>query len=356
MSGRLSGIVLERIKVFLVFGIDVEHMLPGCPCPFGGHRHKAEHKGLDAACGPEPEAFRVNGAHKRPVEIVYQGREEQEHCVLRHKRLGKPIPSETIVHVIEDSLLPSPEVVVPDNLLRGGVVVVCEDAAVCVFPLPELGLAVPAPLPLDDKPVRLPLPLLNQYGVELELVPVDLHRLPAPEEGQAVIQRGAVVGADIEAPAVLLNDTDNVLGAGPAVGPETVYVYLRRLKPGEHPRERVLLVEAHIRVAVAVLNADDYIPYDGHSGTVPPEFLVRHLCVIFLRLKELMVEVQVVHLSATKLSRCDKRVEQQFVGLVGRVEVVDITRLGGVADVALRKFDHGPQYGVGAAGAQSRMD
>ena len=44
----------------------------------------------------------------------------------------------------------------------------------------------------------------------------------------------------------------------------------------------------------SVLYAHDEVTYDCHAGTVARELLVSHLCIVLLRLYELVVEVKVV--------------------------------------------------------------
>ena len=42
--------------------------------------------------------------------------------------------------------------------------------------------------------------------------------------------------------------------------------------------------------------------FGSHGNPVSPEVLVRHLCVIFLHLYELVVKINVVHLSFLEIS------------------------------------------------------
>ena len=58
-----------------------------------------------------PKAFRVKPVREELVEVAYDCREQQEHRVLSHERLWQPGPSESVVHVVEDALLTTPEVV-----------------------------------------------------------------------------------------------------------------------------------------------------------------------------------------------------------------------------------------------------
>ena len=64
-----------------------------------------------------------------------------------------------------------------------------------------------------------------------------------------------------------------------------------RFKIREDALQRVLLVKAHVGVAVAVLYAHDEVADDCNAGAVARELLVGHLCIVLLRLDELVVEV-----------------------------------------------------------------
>ena len=83
----------------------------------------------------------------------------------------RPVPAESVVHVIEDALLPSTEVVEFDNLSLGRIVVICKDAAVGVFAFPQVKLTVHPLLSLNDKTVCHPFPFLNKDGVLFILNP-----------------------------------------------------------------------------------------------------------------------------------------------------------------------------------------
>ena len=47
-------------------------------------------------------------------------------------------------------------------------------------------------------------------------------------------------------------------------------------------------------VAVAVLYADNHVADNGHTGSVTKKFLVCGLCIVLLRLNELVVKVNVI--------------------------------------------------------------
>ena len=107
------------------------------------------------------------------------------------------------------------------------------------------------------------------------------------------IERGAAVGADVEVLGVPLDGLHNLSRAGAAVHTPfdglhnlaragaavhagALGVYSVPLKIREDALKRVLLVEADIGIAVAILYSDDELAYDGHTGTVAGEFLVGH--------------------------------------------------------------------------------
>ena len=71
-------------------------------------------------------------------------------------------------------------------------------------------------------------------------------------------------------------------------------MYAVAFKVREEVLQRVLLVETHVGIAVAVLDADDEVANDGNPRTAARELLVGHLGIVLLRLDELVVEVQVV--------------------------------------------------------------
>lgn len=93
--------------------------MPCGPYPFCRHADEPEDKCFDAACLVQSEGFRVDPVHKEFVEVAYECRQQQEHGVLSHERLWQPCPSEAVVHVIEDALLASSEVVELHNLAVG---------------------------------------------------------------------------------------------------------------------------------------------------------------------------------------------------------------------------------------------
>ena len=102
--------------------------------------------------------------------------------------------------------------------------------------------------------------------------------------------------------------------------------------------QRVLLVETYVSIAVAVLYAHDEVTYDCHAGTVARELLVSHLCIVLLRLYELVVEVKVVRLSFHKLACAQECLYQQTVQRRGGIEVIAFARVRGVGRVSRGQF------------------
>ena len=69
-------------------------------------------------------------------------------------------------------------------------------------------------------------------------------------------------------------------------------------------------------------------PADGeHAGAVAVKALVGPLAVILVRLKELVVEINVVCSALRKLSRCQQQLDEQLVQFLRRVEVIDVAGL-----------------------------
>ncbi len=181
------------------------------PCrsyPLGRHADELEHEGFDAAGLLQSEGFRVQPAHEELVEVAYDCREQQEHSVLCHERLWQPGSSESVIHIVEDAFLAAPEVVELNDFPRGGHIVVGQDAAVCVFSLPQVQGTVHPTLPLYDESVRLAFPLLHDDGIQLILDAVDLLALPSTQCQQTVVEGGAAANA------ALTGAVSNVLQGG----------------------------------------------------------------------------------------------------------------------------------------------
>ena len=109
----------KRVLICVVVCIDVQFIVSGRPYPFCRYADKLENEGLDSARLLQSEGFRVKPTHEELVEIAYERCQQQEHGVLGHEGLGQPCPSETVVHVVEDSFLSSPEVIELHDLSVG---------------------------------------------------------------------------------------------------------------------------------------------------------------------------------------------------------------------------------------------
>ena len=67
--------------------VDVQLIEPCRLYPLCGHADELEDEGFDAAGFIQSEGFRVQPAHEELVEVSYECRQQQEHCVLDHERL-----------------------------------------------------------------------------------------------------------------------------------------------------------------------------------------------------------------------------------------------------------------------------
>lgn len=142
------------------------------------------------------------------------------HRPVRSRPYPPPAPAKAVAHVVEDALLAAAQVVELHDVHCRGPEVVGEYAAVGVLALPEVGLSVNAPLPLDDEAVGLALPFLHEDGVDFVRDAVDLHLLPPPQREDAGVERFAAVGPNVEVRAVPLDFGHYLLGTRPAVGAE----------------------------------------------------------------------------------------------------------------------------------------
>ena len=133
-----AEIVLKHPGVCLILGIYVQNILSGSPHPFGRDRDETEYKGLDAAGGLQPESLQVMSADEQLIEIPDECREDEEDGILGHERPRQPLPSETVVEVIEDALPGSALVVELHHFPVRGLVVVRDDATVGVLALPDV--------------------------------------------------------------------------------------------------------------------------------------------------------------------------------------------------------------------------
>ena len=89
----------------------------------------------------------------------------------------------------------------------------------------------------------------------------------------------------------------------------------------------------------SVLYAHDEVTYDCHAGTVARELLVSHLCIVLLRIYELVVEVKVVRRSCHELACVHEHLHQQTVQFSSCIEVVDLSRVRSIGRVgAAQRF------------------
>ena len=63
-------------------------------------------------------------------------------------------------------------------------------------------------------------------------------------------------------------------------------------------------------VAIAILYADNQVANNRHARAIAKELLVCRLCIILLSLYELMVEIDIIHLTLFQLARCKHTIEQ----------------------------------------------
>ena len=80
---------------------------------------------------------------------------------------------------------------------------------------------------------------------------------------------------------MLLYLTDDFLRAGTAVSPEAIYAYLLGIHEREESLMSICLMEAYVRITIAVLDIDNHITHDICSRPVAEELLVCRFCIIF---------------------------------------------------------------------------
>ena len=90
----LFKVILEHISISVVAWIDIQHILPWCPAPFGWHRDELEDKRLDAACCFESEPLHVKPRHDEFIEVAYDRRKQKKHRIFSHEGFWKPVPAE----------------------------------------------------------------------------------------------------------------------------------------------------------------------------------------------------------------------------------------------------------------------
>ena len=126
-------------------------------------------------------------------------------------------PSKPVVHVIEDSFLPTAQVIELYDIPYIGFEIIGKDRPVGRFSFPYLPYVICSSLSLDDKTVWFPLPFFYDNRVQLKPDPVDFLSLPSPESEQVIIKSGASVGSDIEVLAMGLDGIYNLFGARPTI-------------------------------------------------------------------------------------------------------------------------------------------
>ena len=263
-------------------------------------------------------------------EVADERGEDHEDRVLPHERAGQVLPAEVVVHDVESPLRAPPPVIELHDLPLAAVGVVGEDAAVDVA-VEERGLRVGDERPLGHEPVALfgeergerQRGQLASLEVDFALRPAFLRDFLQPRS-----KRGALVGADVEQPAVGGHDLHDVLRVGAAVHARPVHLHAPVAQQSEGPLQRVGLPELHLRVAVPVLDVEWAQVDLGDSGEVAERLLVGVLCVILLGSDELVVVVEhdrgvLFHQAAEQ-----QAVEQQPVESVVDVELVGLPRFG----------------------------
>ena len=105
----------------------------------------------------------------------------------------------------------------------------------------------------------------------------------------------------------------------------------------------------------SVLYAHDEVTYDCHAGTVARELLVSHLCIVLLRLYELVVEVKVVRRSCHELACVHEHLHQQTVQFCSCIEMVVLSRVRSIGRVGAAQLGDSPENCVRAARAKSGM-
>ena len=66
----------------------------------------------------------------------------------------------------------------------------------------------------------------------------------------------------------------------------------------------------NICVAIAILNANNQVANNRYTRAITGKLLVCRLCIILLSLYELMVKIDIIHLTLFQLAGCKHTVEQ----------------------------------------------
>ena len=83
----------------------------------------------------------------------------------------------------------------------------------------------------------------------------------------------------------------------------------------------------NVCVAIAILYADNQVANNRHARAIAKELLVCRLCIILLCLYELMVEINIIHLTLFQLTRCKQTIEQLSIESIRRIEIVVLARI-----------------------------
>ena len=94
------------------------------------------------------------------------------------------------------------------------------------------------------------------------------------------------------------------------ISSETIDSETVLFKSIKEPLQRVLLMETNICVAIAILNTDNQVANNRYTRAITRELLVCRLCIILLSLYELMVKIDIIHLTLFQLTRCKHTIEQ----------------------------------------------
>ena len=157
-KGVLPESCCKKSCISTVFRVDIQHVLPCSQNPLGRYGDEPEDKSLYATRFLESESLGVDPAHDVLVEIVYQCSKQEKDGVLCHERLWESVPSESVIHIIEYTLLAATQVVEFNDISDRRLVVVGQNAAVGVFAFPQVKFSVCIPLSLDDKAIAFALP------------------------------------------------------------------------------------------------------------------------------------------------------------------------------------------------------
>ena len=81
----------------------------------------------------------------------------------------------------------------------------------------------------------------------------------------------------------------------------------------------------NICVAIAILYADNQVANNRHARAIAKELLVCGLCIVLLRLNELVVVVSVILPALLQLPCGQQAIQEQCVERVCRIEVIGLS-------------------------------